>query len=542
VTEAPQPPAQVVIGLDVGTTGVKAVAFGMGSAWQRLAIREYPLLEPESGWQVQDPEKVMAATAEALAECVAGAGAADVLAVSLSTAMHGLIGLDATMHPVTPLLTWADSRAHAEAKWLRESGQAGELHRRSGAPVHSMTPLMKLLWFSRHDSGTFGRVRWWIGLKDYLLWRMTGKLVTELSSASGTGLLDMAARSWSRPTLELCGISEDQLPPILDTTSKLPLSDQAAGKVGLPAGSPVVVGAGDGPLGNLGTGAISRGVAGLSLGTSGAIRMAVSEPQVDDEATLFCYALTDSVWVVGAAISNGGFVIRWAAGSLAPDLVKASGDGRVDEALLNLAGSVPAGSEGLVMLPYLLAERAPLWDPDLPGAYLGLRREHTRGHLVRAAVEGVSMQLRLILDRLDRLEPVSSVRVTGGTFRSPLWRQVMAAMLERPLYTVGDAEGTALGAAALALLALGRAPDLAGAVAQLSAPSGSEPPPIEADPALVATYRRLRASVPELIGELSAVAELFASSREAGEASRPAAGSTAGSSAARSPLVEDEKE
>ena len=516
--QAPRPPAQVIVGLDVGTTGVKAVAFGLASAWHRVAIREYPLLEPAPGWQVQDPERVLRETADALAECVAAAAGSEVLGISVSTAMHGLIALDAAMHPLTPLVTWADARSHAEAKWLRESGQALELHQRSGAPVHPMTPLTKLIWFSRHEPEICAKARWWIGLKDYLLWRLTGSLVTELSSASGTGLLDMAARSWSPATLELCGVAVDQLPPILPTTSVLALAGAAAERIGLPAGTPVVVGAGDGPLGNLGTGAISPGIAGLSLGTSGAIRMVVPQPQVDAEGTLFCYALTDSVWVGGAAISNGGFVIRWAAGSLAPDMLGAPGHKSVDEALLDLAASVPAGSEGLVMLPYLLAERAPLWDPDLPGAYLGLRREHTRGHFIRAAVEGVALQLRLILEQLDRLQAVSSVRVTGGAFRSELWQQVVAAMLDRPLFAVGDAEGTALGAAALGLFALSRAPGLTEAMEQLSDPDATAPARIDADPELKATYGRLRASMPELIGALAPVAELFALKGSAGDA------------------------
>lgn len=510
MTEASRPPGQVIVGLDAGTTGVKAVAFGLASGWRRLAIREYALLEPTPGWQVQDPEKILAATSSALAECVAAAAGAEVLGISVSTAMHGLIALDAAMHPLTPLITWADARARAEARRLRESGQAAELHRRGGAPVHPMTPLTKLLWFARHEPAIWAGARWWVGLKDYLVRWLTGSLVTELSSASGTGLLDMGARSWSPATLQLCGVSADQLPPIRPTTSRLGLSSAAAGRIGLPVGTPVILGAGDGPLGNLGTAAMSRGTAGLSLGTSGAIRVVVPEPRVDEEETLFCYALTDTAWVVGAAISNGGFVVRWAAGSLAPDMLAASAAGGPDETLLELAAGVSAGSDGLVMVPYLLAERAPLWDADLPGAYFGLRREHTRGHLVRAAVEGVCLQLRLILDRLHQLEPVGAVRVTGGAFRSHLWREVMAAVLDRPLYAVGDEEGTALGAAALGLFALGHAPELTTAVAQLSAPGAAGPSRIDVDPELVEIYDRVRASVPGLIGSFGRVAELFA--------------------------------
>jgi gluconokinase len=231
--------------------------------------------------------------------------------------------------------------------------------------------------------------------------------------------------------------------------------------------------------------------------------MAVDQPRVDAEQTLFCYALTDSLWIVGGAISNGGSVLRWAGRSLAPDVLAAGGG---DDAVLELAAGVPAGSDGLVMLPYLLAERAPLWDPDLLGAYLGLRHEHTRAHLVRAAVEGVCLQMRLILDRLDQVEPVSSVRVTGGVFRSSLWREVMAAMLERPLHVVANAEGSALGAAALGLFALGREATLADAAARLG--EGVAASPVRPDPRLAATYERLRASVPRLIDALAGVAAL----------------------------------
>ena len=504
-----RPPEQVIIGLDVGTTAVKAAAFGLGSPFERVAIREYPLLRPAPGQAVQDPAMILSASGEALAECVAGSAGAEIQAISVSAGMHGLMALDADLHPLTQLITWADSRAREEARSLRETGRAADLQAATGTPVHPMTPLTKLMWFARHDPQTWANARWWVGLKDYILVWLTGRLVTELSSASGTGLLEMSARAWSKGAITLCGVDPDKLPPILPSTSVLELTAATAERVGLPAGTPVVAGAADGPLGNLGTGAMERGVAGLSIGTSGAVRMAVREPQVDPDGTLFCYALTESVWVMGAAISNGGVVLRWTGGSLAPDVKATAGDEGADAALLELAASAPAGCDGLVMLPYLLAERAPLWDPYLPGAYLGLRFGHTRAHLVRAALEGVCMQMRILLDRLDDVDSVHSVRVTGGVFRSELWREVMAAMLDRPIHVVGEAEGTALGAAALGLFALGRAPTLTGAVTELAGAGGPPPEKVEPDRELAAAYDALRASVPGLAAKVGTVAELF---------------------------------
>jgi gluconokinase len=479
----------IIIGLDVGTTGTKAVAFRAGSEWRQAAEREYRDAQPD----VQDPEMVLAAVLDALAGCAGE----DVAAIAVGTAMHGLIGLGADRRPLTPLLTWADARAAEQARALR--GRARELVARSGTPVHPMSPLTKLIWFHERAPETAARVRWWVGLKDYVLLRLTGELVTELSSASATGLLSLETRDWDPELLGLAGISADRLPPVRATTDTLPLTAEIPG---LRRGIPVVLGASDGPLGNLGTGALGRGVAGLSLGTSGAVRMMVDAPRADPDGALFCYALTADRWVVGGPVSNGGIVVRWAQEALTPDL-------EGDEALLALAASVPPGSEGLAMLPYLLPERAPLWAPELPGAYLGLRRHHTRAHMARAAIEGVCRQLALILARLDAIAPVTEVRVTGGAFRAALWRDVLAATLERPLVAVGDAEGTALGAAALGLLALGHADSLEAALELLPSPSMSEP--IAPDPELVRAYADARDAVPELIRALGAVARLLSS-------------------------------
>ncbi len=310
--------------------------------------------------------------------------------------------------------------------------------------------------------------------------------------------------------MKLAGIRPDQLPPIRSTTATLPLAAAVAAQIGLPAGLPVVLGAGDGPLGNVGTGAMAPGVAGLSLGTSGAVRMVVPEPTLDPAGRLFCYALTDEQWIMGGAVSNGGIVVRWAGEVFGGGLGVPDGRPR-DAELLALAEAVPPGSDGLLMLPYLLAERAPLWDPDLAGAYLGIRHRHTTGHFVRATVEGVALQLSTIVEALDRITPVTSLRATGGALRSLLWRRVLAAAIGRPLTVTAGAEGSALGAAALGLVGLGRADDLGAALETLS--PGADARPIEipevGNPAEIALYQRLRSSVPNLLAAYDEVAQLF---------------------------------
>lgn len=436
----------LIIGLDVGTTAAKATIFGVDARIHATASREYPLLGPRPGWHVQEPDAVAAGVLEALFESVAQVDPADVQGISISTAMHGLLGLDADRRPLTELITWADSRASAQASRLNDNHATGaRLHRTSGTPSHPMSPLLKLMWFGDNEPDLLHGAANWVGLKDWVLYVLTDQVVTELSTASGSGLIDMTERDYNPEAVELSGVRRSQLPPILETTDILRLSPDAARRIGLRSGTPVVVGAGDGPLGNLGTGAMTPGLAGLSIGTSGALRMVVKQPAV--AAGLFCYALTRDIWVTGGAISNGGMVQRWLTQTFAPDTDDA-------EACLR-AETVPAGSDGLVMIPYLVSERASLWDSEIRGAFLHVRQPHTPAHFIRAGIEGVSLQLWTILKRLRTIARVEQIRATGGVFRSNLWREVAAGILNRPLVVTGAAEGSGLGAAILGAKALG---------------------------------------------------------------------------------------
>ncbi|WP_225753304.1 gluconokinase [Actinotalea sp. Marseille-Q4924] len=504
----------VLLGVDVGTTGVKVAAFGLDGPTRHVEVCEYPLLEPAPGHQVQDPAVLVAAVLSAVARCVAVVGRDAVVGVSLSTAMHGLVGVAADGARVTPLLTWADGRAAGVVAELRADGVAAELHRVTGTPVHPMSPLVKLAWLRRHEAAGTGRVTRWLDLKALVVAALTGVAVTDLSSASGSGMLDMATGRWSPLALQIAGVSSDRLPPVLPPTHALPLSAAAASSTGLRAGTPVVLGAADGPLGNVGTGAVAPCSLALSLGTSGAVRMVVTEPPRDLDPALFCYALDEGSWVVGGAVSNGGIVARWVGRTLmGQGSPGGTGDGTgdptvSDAAVLALAATAPPGSDGLVMLPYLLPERSPLWDADLTGAYLGLRRRHTAAHLARAALEGVAMQLGLIASRVDAVHPVQDVTATGGTLRSPLWRHLVTAALGRPMAVVGAAEGTARGAAAVGLVGLGLAAGLGEALDLLRDPLASSQP-VHPEPELVAAAVATRSRTGELLAALDVARGLF---------------------------------
>jgi len=444
----------VVLGVDLGTSATKVIAVDDRLRVHGGTERHYPLHTGPDRQAVQDPELVLSASVDAIRHC--GQSSMDsglrVVGIGFSAAMHTLLAADRDGAPITPALSWADGRAADTARRIR-TRHGPALHRATGTPVHPMSPLVKLAWFAEHEPRLVRRAAYWCGVKDFVLSRLTGRLVTDLSCASGTGLLDSATLGWSPPALAVAGVSEYQLPPLVPPTALLRLT---SGATGLPTGLPVVAGGGDGPLANLGVGAARPGTAALSVGTSGALRVVRDAPGVDPDCRTFCYYLADGLWTTGGAVSNGGVVARWAADTFGVEL----------PTLLADAAAVPPGAGDLLALPYLLGERAPYWEPDLPGLLLGLRAVHGRAEITRALVEGVAAQLAMVRDAvLAGGARFDVVRATGGALRSPLWTDALAAALDMPLEITDTANGSALGAAMLTWRALGRAPSLVEAVA-----------------------------------------------------------------------------
>jgi gluconokinase len=450
-------PPGLVVGVDIGTTGVKAVAVDAAAVSLGGAEREYPTESPSPGWAVQDPDVVAAATSAVVREVAARAGAAGrpVAGVAFSGPMHSLIALASDGSPLTPLVTWADGRAAAQARRLRASGEWLALHRRTGTPVHPMSPLVKLLWFRDQQPDVWDRAAHWVGIKEYVLLRLANLLVVDESIASATGLYGLAARDWDAEALALAGLGREQLPTLHQTTDVVARLAVDVATWGLAAGTPIVVGASDGVLANLGVGAVAPGVAACSIGTSAAIRGVVRSPTVDEQGRVFCYVLVPGRWVVGGSTNNGGNVLRWLGRVAGGDLTDR------DSGLTELAAAVPPGAEGLLMLPYLSGERAPRWTGAPTGAFLGLTQRHTRAHLARAALEGVCLQLALVLEAMRGagLE-LTELRATGGFARSPFWRQLLADVLGPTIGFPASEQGSAAGAALLGHVALGHLPSV----------------------------------------------------------------------------------
>jgi gluconokinase len=478
----------VVIGIDTGTTATKAIAAGIDGRLRAQTSVHYPLSVPAPGRAELDPRHLVDAAVKALTDITAACREQGdrVIAVSLSAFLHGLVPMDAGGKPLGPLITWADGRAGDQCDEIIASGRAKALQARTGTPVHPMSPLTKLAWWRATDPSTLRDTPRWGGVKELILAALADEsYLSDLSVASGTGMYDIHARRWDPEALDIAGVRPEQLSEVVPTTTILKLRAEF-GDV------PLIIGAADGPLANLGLGATPAGVAAVSLGTSGAVRTIVDRPTADADGRLFCYALTEDRWAIGGAVNNAGSVVRWAGQSFASGFERPGAEGEDaderDAALLMEAQGVPPGSDGLLCLPYLLGERAPWWRSGLRGAYLGLRREHGRAHLVRSAVEGVCQQLALVRDSFatEGFE-VREVRATGGAVASELWVGVLAAALDLPVAIADTPEGTALGACLLGLHALGELPDLDAAAALVKIGEPTRP-----DPANAALYARLR--------------------------------------------------
>jgi gluconokinase len=446
----------VAVGLDLGTTGIKATAFDVDG--QPIASAERPagLQRDADGAATLDPERVAGATEEALAE-VAEATQRQGCAIrrlGFSAAMHSLIPIGLDGAPLAPAMTWADLRPQPDAEALWRSPAGRDIYTRTGTPIHAMSPLAKLLWLRRAQPELFQRATMFVGLKEWLWRRWFGEWVIDASLASATGLYNLRAGQWDRDALALADITPDRLPRIVPTTyARSDLAPDIARHLGLDGAPLIATGASDGTLANLGVGALDSRWLVVTIGTSLAVRRGVAEPVTDPATRIFCYALGPDRFVSGAASNNGGGVLQWMYQRL---LTHWPGDAQPDGLAAALEEASHAHADGLIFLPYIAGERAPLWSGDTSGALVGLRAEHTAADALRAAVEGILFNAAWLMEQVvgGRAAP-EAVVATGGAFQSGWVAQLAADILGLPLISAGAVFASARGAALVADIAAG---------------------------------------------------------------------------------------
>jgi xylulokinase len=442
--KVPDRSAELLLGLDVGTTGIKALLIDRTGRVAGEALSEYPMSSPHPLWAEQDPEDWWQATVRSIRQVLRKTSNARIAAIGLTGQMHGLVLLDDKGKVIRPCIMWNDQRSAPQCAAITAQVGAKRILDLTGNPLLPGFLAPKLAWVRENEPDVFRRIDKVLLPKDYIRYRLTREFQSDVSDASGTSLFDVSRRRWSEPMLKVFKVRRSWLPEVLE--SPMPgslVSEDAARVTGLRAGTLVVAGAGDQAAGAVGVGAVAEGIISTVIGTSGVVFAPLTHYQRETEGRLhaFCHAAPDLWHVMGVMLAAGGS-LRWFRDALWKT--------RYD-VITRDAAKVPAGSDGLLFLPYLSGERTPYPDPNARGVFFGLNLKHTRAAMARAVMEGVSFGLRDSLElTLNLRAPVRQIRLVGGGARSALWQQILADVFEQPIHTVNATQGAAFGAALLA--------------------------------------------------------------------------------------------
>jgi gluconokinase len=425
----------MIVGIDIGTTNIKAVLLDeYGKALARFD-RQTRTFSPQPGWQEQLPEEIWKRVKSVLQEATHAATTLEqeVQAVVLSAAMHGLIAVDEDGNCLTSVWLWSDLRAMDVASELHNTPLGQQLYQATGVPVHPMSPMCKMAWMRRHQPAVFASTQYFLDLKSYIWYKLTGYFQVDVSCAAATGLKGVEGMQWHPEALDFAGIEAAQLPQQTPIThqGKIVASEVLEGNTWLHQ-VPLVMGASDGVMAALGSRLAAPGDLAVTIGTSAAIRGLSSQPVLDADMRTFCYQIEATSYLVGGASNNGTNALEWLKNSVL-------GSEKSIEAFAAQAADVAPGADGLLFLPYLQGERAPLWDARARGALLGLTTAHTQAHLVRAMMEGIVFNLKSIGHVLGQRVAMSTLKASGGFVHNPVWVQLLADIFEVPV--VQDAPG-----------------------------------------------------------------------------------------------------
>ncbi|BGE81568.1 gluconokinase [Staphylococcus petrasii] len=455
-----------MIGVDIGTTSTKSVLYDENGQFIMKHNIGYPLHTPNVDVSEENPDELFDAVLMTVKYVVREAGVKkeDIKLISFSAQMHSLVALDAQHSRLTESITWADNRASKYAERITQEHNGHEIYQRTGTPIHPMSPLSKIFWMKHEQPEVYNQTAMFADIKTYIFYQLFEQYVIDYSMASATGMFNLEKLDWDEEALNLLGISRDQLPKLVPTTHILTgMKKRYATLMGIDENTPIVVGASDGVLSNLGVNSYKKGEVAVTIGTSGAIRTVINKPRTDYKGRIFCYVLDEDHYVIGGPVNNGGVILRWLRDELLASEVETAKRLGVDpyDVLTKIASRVKPGAEGLIFHPYLAGERAPLWNADARGSFFGLTLSHQKEHMIRAALEGVLYNLYTVYLALVEVmnETPSTIKATGGFAKSEVWRQMMADIFDTDLIVPESYESSCLGACVLGLKALGEIED-----------------------------------------------------------------------------------
>ncbi|MGD0295400.1 MAG: xylulokinase [Terracidiphilus sp.] len=489
------------IGIDVGTGGTRALMVDEKGALLGSATHEHvPFASPQNGWAEQDPRDWWNAGQKAIGKLLRETGVSknEIVAVGLAGQMHGAVLLDEKEEVLRPALIWCDQRTAEECRVLNETIGEQRLVELTSNPALPNFTLTKLMWVRTHEPEIWKKFRSFLLPKDYVRLQLTGVRAIDVSDASGTLLLDVVHRRWSKEMVKATGLDERCLPEVFESPEIVgKITARAAQATGLAEGTPVVAGAGDQAGGAIGMGIVKAGCVSATIGTSGVVFAATDQPFLDPKGRLhtFCHAIPNR-WHVMGVTQAAGLSLRWFRDTFGTT-GKTAGDPY--DSLSQEAAAIPAGADGVLWAPYLMGERTPHLDSDVRGALIGLAASHGRGHIIRAILEGVAFSLKDSLTIFAEIGvPVNDIRLGGGGARSPLWRQIQADVYAKPVSLLAAEEGCAYGSAVLAGVGAGIWPSVDEACAQIVRIASVVNPAKQSSDKLQQQYKLYRAIYPAL--------------------------------------------
>lgn len=486
-----------LIGVDVGTSATKTVLFDEDGAVAASASREYPLYQPENGWAEQRPEDWRDAVLATLKEVTeqSGVPAEDIKGIGISGQMHGLVMLDGKGEVIRPSIIWCDQRTGREVEDMLEIMPRERWIEITANPPLTGWTAAKILWVRKHEPENYSRCRHILLPKDYIRYVLTGEFATEVSDASGMQLLDVPGRCWSKDVLKALDIDESMLGKVYESCQVTgTLLEQVAGQTGLTVDVKVVGGAGDNAAAAVGTGIVKDGTAFTTIGTSGVVFAHTSKVSIDPKGRVHtCCCAVPGAWHIMGVTQGAGLSLKWFKDQFCQDYVAQAQAGGCDvyDLINKDVAEIGPGSSRLVYLPYLMGERTPHLDPDCRGVFFGLSAIHTRKHLLRAVMEGVSYSLCDCNEILKEMGvEVTQMMACGGGGKSPVWRQMLADLYNCTVKTVEMDEGPALGAAILAGVGCGIYPDVETACSRIICEKSSTEP-VKEEAEVYAGYHRI---------------------------------------------------
>ncbi|MDY7108056.1 MAG: xylulokinase [Planctomycetota bacterium] len=501
-----------LLGIDVGTSGSKALLIDADGRVAASVTTEYPLSSPRPLWSEQDPHHWWNATVASIRGVLEQAGVApsSIGAVGLTGQMHGLVLLDARGEVLRPAMLWNDQRTEAQCRAMHERTGLEQVIEYTGKPALPSFTAPKILWVREHEPEVFDAAAKMLLPKDYVRYRLTGAFFSDVADASGTSLFDVRKRSWCDEIIEALDVSRSWLPEVTESpVASAAISHAGAEATTLPAGTPVIAGAGDQAAEAVGCGIVEEGAVSVTIGTSGVVFAAMNEPRIDGEGKVhaYCHAVPGAWHLMGVMLSAGGSLQWYRDTFFETETRRARGAG-IDpyDEILKPAANVRPGCEGLLFLPYLTGERTPHPDPYARGVFFGLTRRHTRAHTTRAVLEGVSFGLCDSVELMRGLGlDIRTVRASGGGARSALWRQILADVFRAEIVTVNTTQGAAYGAALLAGVGIDVFADVPEACRRAVQIADSTHPGDDAD-IYADYYAQYRALYPALADQFRAIA------------------------------------